>query len=86
LEESEVILFLDETLTLDILQRWLNATNMTELKAQNSWHVLQRFVRRAFIVNYERRDTEATKSLDMITKNIVVPSRNGKNIASNLQL
>ena len=36
--------------------------------------------------NYERRDTKATKSLDKITKNIVVPSQNGKNIASNLQL
>jgi hypothetical protein len=79
-------MFLDENLIQDILQRWLNATNMTELKAQNSWHILQRFVRKAFIVNYESRDIEATKSLDIMTKNIAVPSRNGQNIASNLQL
>jgi hypothetical protein len=84
--ESEINLFLNETKTLDILQRWLNATNISELKAQNSLHTLQRFVQRAFIINYESRDTEATKSLDRMTRNIAVPSRNGKNIASNLQL
>lgn len=79
-------MFVNETLTIDILQRCLNATNMTELKAQNSLSTLQRFVRRAITVNYNSRDTDTTKSLDKMTKNIVVPSRNGKNVASNLQL
>ncbi|PKC14435.1 hypothetical protein RhiirA5_409390 [Rhizophagus irregularis] len=50
---------------------------------QNSLHVLQRFVQGSLIVNYDSRDTDATKSLDKITKKIAVPSRNGKNIASN---
>jgi hypothetical protein len=59
---------------------------MTELKAQNSLHTLQKFIRKAFIVNYGLRDTDKTKSLDRMTKDIAVPSRNGKNIASNLQL
>jgi hypothetical protein len=59
---------------------------MNELRAQDSLRTLQRFVRMAFIMNYNSRDTEGTKTLDNITKNIVVPSRNGKNIASNLYL
>jgi len=86
LEESEITLFVDETLTINILQRWLNATNMTELKAQNSLHTLQKFVRRTFFINYNSRDADVTKSLDNLTRNMAVPSRNGRNIASNLQL
>ncbi|PKY41974.1 hypothetical protein RhiirA4_455686, partial [Rhizophagus irregularis] len=39
LTEGKVISsFVNESYTLNILQRWLNATNMTELKAQNSLH------------------------------------------------
>ncbi|POG70962.1 hypothetical protein GLOIN_2v1775382 [Rhizophagus irregularis DAOM 181602=DAOM 197198] len=88
LDEYEIILFVNENLTLDILQRWLlSATNMTKLRDQNSLRVLQRFVRGSLlIVNYDSRDTDAMKSLDKITKKIAVPSRNGKNIASNLEL
>jgi hypothetical protein len=45
---------------------------MTELRAQNTLHTLQRFVQKALIINYDSRNTEITQ--------------NGKNIASNLQL
>lgn len=79
-------MFIDETLTINTLQRWLNATNMTELRSHDSLHTLQRFVRKAFIINYDSRDTDKTKSLDKMTMDIAVPSRNGRNIASNLQL
>lgn len=68
LDEYEIISFVNENLTLDILQRWLSATNMTKLRDQNSLRVLQRFVRGSLIVNYDLRDTDATKSLDKITK------------------
>ncbi|PKC56099.1 hypothetical protein RhiirA1_474510 [Rhizophagus irregularis] len=86
LDEYEIISFVNENLTLDILQRWLSATNMAKLRDQNSLRVLQRFVQGSLIVNYDSRDTDATKSLDKITKKIAVPSQNGKNIASNLEL
>ena len=79
-------MFVDEDLMINTLQRWLNATNMNKLRTEGSLRILQRFVRKAFIINYDSRDTEGTKSLDRITRDIVVPSRNGKNIASNLQL
>ena len=49
--------FVDEDLTTRILHRWLNGTNMTELKAQNSLRTLQRFVIKVFIVNYDLRNT-----------------------------
>ena len=59
---------------------------MTELKAQNSLHTLQRFVIKVFIVNYDSKNTDMMKSLDEITKNVAVPSQNGRNITSNLLL
>ena len=54
--------------------------------AQNSMHHLCRFIRNAFAMNYSSRNTEKTKTLDKLTKDIEVPSRNGRNFASNLPL
>lgn len=59
---------------------------MTELQAQNTMQYLHKLVINAIFVNYIARDTEGTKTLDEITKNIAVPSRNGRNIASRLHL
>uniref|UniRef100_U9UQY9 Uncharacterized protein n=2 Tax=Rhizophagus irregularis TaxID=588596 RepID=U9UQY9_RHIID len=41
---------------------------------------------KAVIINYTVRDLEKTKTLDIITKNLVIPSRNGSDFASNLEL
>ena len=71
---------------MDMLKRWLSAVKIDELRANNSLIYLSHLVKRAIILNYDTRDTESTKSLDKITQNIAVPSRNGKNYASNLQL
>jgi len=78
--------FIDEDTTINVLQRWLSATKIDELRARNSLSVLRHFIQEAFIINYISRDTEKTKTLDNITRKIAVPSRNGKNFASNLQL
>jgi hypothetical protein len=59
---------------------------MNELRAQGSMPYLCKFIQHAFAINYSSRDTEKTKTLDTLTKSIKVPSRNGKNFASNLQL
>jgi hypothetical protein len=75
----------DESVTVQVLSRWLNATNMEELKAQRSLPHLRRFVQHAFVINYEKRNIEGTKALDKLTKSIAVPSQNGKNFASNLR-
>jgi len=59
---------------------------MIVIEAQHSLHTLQKFVRRVFIINFNSRDVDAMKVLDNLTKNIAVPSRSGKNIASKLRL
>jgi hypothetical protein len=59
---------------------------MDELLAQNSMDHLNKFIQHAFATNYLSRDTEKTKALDRLTKDIVVPSRNGRDFASNLNL
>ncbi|CAG8711494.1 3381_t:CDS:2, partial [Cetraspora pellucida] len=76
LQKEEVVAFVDESATAHVLGRWLNATNLVELKAQNSMQHLCKFIQRAFIINYSSRDTEKTKTLDNLTKNVAVPSRN----------
>ena len=77
---------MDEDTTINILRRWLNATKMDELQRRNSIPILHRFIQKAFIINYLSRNTEDTKLLDKFTRNIAVPSRNGGNFASDLQL
>ena len=59
---------------------------MDELLAQDSMYLLNKFIQHVFAINYLSRDTEKTKTLDRLTKNIAVPSRNGKSFASNLHL
>ena len=86
LHQEDVDDFVDEETTIDVLKRWLSAVKIDELRANNSLIYLRHLVKRALILNYNTRDTERTKSLDKITQNIAVPSRNGKNYASNLQL
>ena len=73
-------------MTAHILSRWLCATNENEIQAQGSMSHLCKFIQHAFAVNYSAKDTEKTKTLDKLTKDIKVPSRNGKNFASNLRL
>ncbi|CAG8803180.1 22547_t:CDS:1, partial [Dentiscutata erythropus] len=86
LQKEEIIAFVNKSATVKVLEWWLNATNIEELKAQNSMHYLCKFIQHAFAINYLLRDTKRTKTLDNLTKNIAVPSRNGKNLASNLRL
>ncbi|CAG8737987.1 19140_t:CDS:2, partial [Dentiscutata erythropus] len=83
-KKENVDKFIDEKKMETVLQRWLNATKMDELKAENSLFYLCQFIKKAFIINYIARDPEKTKTLDSITKNIVVPSQNRKNFANNL--
>ncbi|CAG8665092.1 5764_t:CDS:2 [Cetraspora pellucida] len=85
LQKEEIITFVDESATIHVLSRWLNATNTDELHAQNSISHLCKFIQSAFAINYTSRDIEGTKALDRLTKNIAVPSLNGKNFASNLK-
>ena len=74
LQKGEIIAFVNESATAYVLSRWLNATNIDELEARGSMSHLCKFVQHAFAINYASRDTEKTKSLDRLTKDIQVPS------------
>ncbi len=71
---------------MNVLRRWLNAVKIDDLRGENSLIYLNNLVKKAVIFNYNIRDPERTKSLDIITRNLAITSRNGRNIASNLQL
>jgi len=86
LSQQDVDDYVDEETTMSVLKRWLNAVKIGELRANNSLIYLRHLVKRALVLNYTIRDTERTKTLDKITQNIAVPSRNGRNYASNLRL
>lgn len=85
LQKEEVVSYIDESVTLHVLNRWLSATNIDEMRAQSTIQKLCLFVRNAFIIIYASRNIERVKSLDAMTKGIAVPSRNGNNYASNLK-
>lgn len=84
-QREEIISFVDESETAQILKRQLSAVNMTEFRRKNSMYYLCRFIQHAFLINYSSRETDETKTLDRLTKEIAVPSRNGKNLAHNLR-
>ncbi|CAG8533143.1 20680_t:CDS:2 [Racocetra persica] len=44
LQKEEIIIFVNESATEKVLGRWLNATNMDELKAQNSIYHLYKLI------------------------------------------
>ena len=69
-----------------ILARYLVATNETELRNNGSFVRLVRFVRKAFKIHYKDGDTKKIKDLDMMTKDLAIPSRSGHNLASSLMV
>ena len=86
LQKDEIISFVNEFVIAQVLSRWLNATNADELHNLGSMSHLYKFIQYAFTVNYSARNTEKIKTLDKLMKDIRMPSRNGKNFASNLRL
>ncbi|KAF0473027.1 hypothetical protein F8M41_024913 [Gigaspora margarita] len=80
LQKEEILAFVDESATAHVLSQWLNATNIDELKAQNSMRHLCKFIQQAFAINYSSRNIEKMKPLDKLTKDITVPSQNEKTL------
>jgi hypothetical protein len=69
-----------------ILNRYLKGTNKTKLKRCGTMEQLIIFVREAFRIHYEKYNIEAIKGLDIITRDLEIPSRSGKDIASKISL
>ncbi|GBC01033.1 hypothetical protein RclHR1_04040003 [Rhizophagus clarus] len=61
LQKDEIVKFMDESVTIQVLSRWLNAMNMGELKEQHLLPHLRKFVQHALVINYEGRNVEGKK-------------------------
>ena len=72
MQKEELSAFIDEEKTINVLRRWFNAVKIDELRAENSLIYLNHLIKKALIFNYNIRDPEKTKSLDIITRNIAV--------------
>ncbi len=73
-----------------ILKRHIAATNEAELKRNGSFARLVNFVHESFKIHYRGGDakkiTASVKGLDSMTKDLVIPSRSGHNLASSLMV
>ena len=59
---------------------------MNELRKKNSLEKLVEFSRESLKTHWNGKNLEAIKSLDCMTRNLLIPSRSGINIANNLPL
>ena len=79
--------FIDESVVKNrVLQRFIASTNEAELKRNGAFDKLVQFVRECFKIHYKKRDNDKVKELDVLTKDLVIPSRSGRNLASSLNL
>ncbi|EXX55535.1 hypothetical protein RirG_224740 [Rhizophagus irregularis DAOM 197198w] len=74
----------EEVVIRKVLARYFVTTNETELRRNGSLDRLVRFVREAFKIHYKDSNKEKIKDLDVMTKDLVIPSRSGYNLASSL--
>ena len=68
------------------MRRYISATNEAELRRCGSFEKLVQFVRETFRIHWKGKDIERVRSLDNITKDMHVPLKSGKNIASKLNI
>ncbi|RGB21753.1 hypothetical protein C1646_777334, partial [Rhizophagus diaphanus] len=80
-QKEDIVDFVDEETTKNTLQQWLSVMKINDLR-ENSVIYICNLVRKAVIINYNMRDPEKMKTLDIITKNLVIPSRNGGDFAT----
>lgn len=80
--KSDIEQFIGETVTMKVLSRQLAAVNISQLKDNGGFEPLVEFVRESFKVSWRGKDLQAIKSLDVITRDLKIPSRSGKDIAN----
>ena len=76
--------FIDEDVVIKLFNWYISATNEVELRKYRSLRKLILLVHETFKIYWRGKNIEQVKTLDSITKNMNVPSRSGKNIASML--
>ena len=78
--------FITQDVAKQILKRYLTGTNVDKLKRCGTMDNLETLIKEVLKICYNKYDIQAVKELDHLTINCKVPSRSGKNIASNLPL
>ncbi|GBC11801.2 uncharacterized protein OCT59_025211 [Rhizophagus irregularis] len=85
--QSSIDQYIDEAVVAKkILQRYIASTNEAELKRNGSFIKLVQFIRECFKIHYRNKDVKKVKELDALTKDLFIPSRSGRNLASSLVL
>jgi hypothetical protein len=85
--QNAVNQFIDESVVAKrVLQRYIASTNEAELRRNGAFTKLVQFVRECFRVHYKNKDIGRVKKLDVLTRDLVIPSRSGRNLASSLKL
>ncbi|CAB5344193.1 unnamed protein product [Rhizophagus irregularis] len=85
--QSSIDQYIDEAVVAKkILQRYIASTNEAELKRNGSFIKLVKFIRECFKIHYRNKDVKKVKELDALTKDLFIPSRSGRNLASSLVL
>jgi hypothetical protein len=86
LKNEDIKNFINEDVVINLLKHYISATNQEELRKRGSLEKLILLVRETFKIHWRGKNIEQVKTLDSITKNICIPSRSGKNIASTLNI
>src|SRR6202008_4923067 len=85
--QSAVEQFVDESVVVKrVLQHFIVKTNKAELRRNGAFTILVQFVRKCFKVHYKGKDTQKVKELDALTKDLSIPSRSSRNLASSLKI
>ncbi|RIB21894.1 hypothetical protein C2G38_2175376, partial [Gigaspora rosea] len=76
--------YINEKVTMDVLNRFIGGTNQRELQKCDAIKKLVRLIREMFKIHWQGKNIDQVKNLDNLTKNMHVPSRSGLDIVSKL--
>ncbi|CAG8689650.1 23514_t:CDS:2 [Dentiscutata erythropus] len=83
---SDIDEFITQEVAEQILQRYLNSTNIDKIKTCGTMGQLIKLVKEAFRIFFNIYNIEAIKRLNYLTVGCKTPSRSGKSIASEIFL
>ncbi|CAG8781309.1 6472_t:CDS:1, partial [Gigaspora rosea] len=76
--------YINEKVTMDVLNRFIGETNQRELQKYDAVKKLVQLIREMFKIHWQSKNIDQVKNLDNLTKNMHVPSRSSLDIASKL--
>ncbi|UZO28609.1 uncharacterized protein OCT59_022126 [Rhizophagus irregularis] len=85
LSQKEIKEYVDENVMQKLLNRQLAAVNILELTNNGGTDTLVEFVKKAVHVSWDGKNLSGIKELDIMTKNLIIPSRSGSDIVNTLK-